>query len=63
VNEFKSRRKFLFETAGGLSGLGLAHLLDQDGLLAAQPNACSGAAMASPLSPRPPHFRRHAPRP
>lgn len=30
---FRSRRKFLFESCGGLSGLGLACLLDQDGLL------------------------------
>jgi hypothetical protein len=30
---FQSRRKFLFESCGGLSGLGLACLLDQDGLL------------------------------
>ncbi len=30
---FQSRRKFLFESCGGLSGLGLACLLNQDGLL------------------------------
>jgi hypothetical protein len=59
---FKSRRKFLFETCGGISGLGLASLLDQEGLLAAQPNACAGAtsAVANPLSPRPPHFASRA---
>ncbi len=33
---FRSRRKFLFETCGGLSGLGLACLLEQDGLLKAE---------------------------
>src|SRR3954471_7574533 len=58
---FKSRRKFLFETCGGISGLGLASLLEQDGLLAAQPNACVGAsAVSSPLSPRKPHFAPRA---
>jgi Protein of unknown function (DUF1501) len=59
---FKSRRKFLFETCGGISGLGLAALLDQDGLLAAQPNSCVGsdAAMQTPLSPKPPHFAARA---
>jgi hypothetical protein len=34
--EFRSRRKFLFETCGGISGLGLAALLNQDGLLGAK---------------------------
>ena len=33
---FTSRRKFLFESCGGLSGLGLACLLQQDGLLKAE---------------------------
>ena len=39
MKEFKSRREFLFESCGGLSGLALAYLLDQDGLLAS--DACS----------------------
>ena len=34
--EFRSRRKFLFESGAGLSGLGLASLLAQDGLLGAE---------------------------
>jgi hypothetical protein len=46
---FQSRRKFLFESCGGLSGLGLACLLDQDGLLKADD---SGA--------RPAHFPARA---
>jgi hypothetical protein len=33
---FRSRRKFLFESCGGLSGLGLACLLEGDGLLKAE---------------------------
>src|SRR5579862_8553595 len=59
---FKSRRKFLFETCGGISGLGLAALLEQDGLLAAQPSACAGsaAALQTPLSPKQPHFAPRA---
>ena len=35
MKRFWSRRDFLFESCGGLSGLALAHLLNQDGLLAA----------------------------
>src|SRR5579862_7180723 len=59
---FKSRRKFLFETCGGISGLGLAALLEQDGLLAAQPSACAGsaAALQTPLSVKKPHFAPRA---
>ncbi len=47
---FRSRRKFLFESCGGLSGLGLACLLDRDGLLKAE---------GSP-SAKPPHFPARA---
>jgi hypothetical protein len=36
---FRSRRQFLFESCGGLSGLGLASLLEQDGLLKAEGTA------------------------
>ena len=62
MKQFKSRRQFLFETAGGISGLGLAYLLNQDGLLAAAPNVCDGkvSRAASPLSPKPPHFTPRA---
>ena len=35
MKRFQSRREFLFESCGGVSGLGLAWLLGQDGLLAA----------------------------
>src|SRR3954447_20541178 len=50
MRRFRSRRDFLFESCGGIAGLGLAALLDQDGLLAAE---CSTAAAASVKKP---HF-------
>jgi hypothetical protein len=56
VKRFRSRRKFLFESCGGISGLGLALLLDQDGLLAAPPVNC---AANSPTA-RKPHFKPRA---
>ena len=58
---FSSRRKFLFETCGGISGLGLAALLEQDGLLAATSGACAeSTSTPNPLSPKPPHFAPRA---
>jgi hypothetical protein len=51
---FRSRRKFLFESCGGLSGLGLACLLDQDGLLKAEGSA------PNPNAARQPHFPARA---
>jgi Protein of unknown function (DUF1501) len=51
---FRSRRKFLFESCGGLSGLGLACLLDQDGLLRADSSA------ANPNAAKKPHFPARA---
>jgi Protein of unknown function (DUF1501) len=51
---FRSRRKFLFESCGGLSGLGLACLLDQDGLLKAESSA------TNPNAARQPHFPARA---
>ncbi|MCS7024691.1 MAG: DUF1501 domain-containing protein [Bryobacteraceae bacterium] len=56
---FVSRRKFLFEAGGGLSGLALAALLDQQGLLAG-PTPCSAPGASSPFSPRKPHFEPRA---
>ncbi|HUS06427.1 MAG TPA: DUF1501 domain-containing protein [Bryobacteraceae bacterium] len=59
MKEFQSRRQFLFESCGGISGLGLAALLQQEGLLAAPSDGCSaGAAATSAL--RPPHFAPRA---
>lgn len=62
---FVSRREFLFEAGGGLSGVALAYLLDQEGLLAAaadvRPECAPGASrIVSPVSPRPPHFNGRA---
>src|SRR5450631_2408676 len=56
MKDFKSRRKFLFESCGGISGLGLSLLLDQDGLLAATPSACADR----PPNARKPHFEPRA---
>ena len=61
MKRFRSRREFLFESGGGISGLALAWLLDQDGLLASDDSACSNApAAANPMAPRKPHFPARA---
>jgi hypothetical protein len=52
---FKSRRDFLFESCGGIAGLGVAALLHADGLLAA---GCATEAGAKP--PVQPHFPARA---
>jgi|RhiMetdeSRZDD1v2_1073273.scaffolds.fasta_scaffold86602_3 hypothetical protein len=62
---FVSRREFLFQAGGGLSGIALAHLLDQEHLLGSEIQLPSGGArMArsslSPVSPRPSHFPARA---
>jgi hypothetical protein len=59
---FVSRRDFLFESGSGISGLALAFLLNQDGLLASGPAACSTAEgfPGSPYLPKPPHFKPRA---
>ncbi|MFN7926190.1 MAG: DUF1501 domain-containing protein [Bryobacteraceae bacterium] len=62
VRGFKSRRDFLFEAGGGLSGLGLASLLGQDNLLASEPGCASGVVTGSPFSPKKPHFAPRAKR-
>lgn len=59
AKRFWSRRDFLFQSGGGISGLGLAWLLEQDGLLASE-GACSGAPDAGPYAPKPPHFQPRA---
>src|ERR1700722_12257308 len=56
---FRSRRDFLFQSCGGVSGLGLAYLLNQEGLLAGE--TCSTASpVASPLVARKPQFEPRA---
>src|SRR5216684_2491390 len=59
MKRFWSRRDFLFESCGGLSGLALAHLLNQDGLLAATVNdaACDSKPVGfNPFAAQKPHF-------
>lgn len=53
VKGFKSRRDFLFESCGGLSGLALASLLQKDNLLASE---CA----ISPVVAKKPHFEPRA---
>lgn len=53
MKRFRSRREFLFESCGGISGLGLVSLLSQDGLLA-EP------ASSGPMAPKPSHFAPRA---
>jgi len=57
MKNFRSRRQFLFECGGGLSGLGLSWLLNQDGLLGASSTACAGNAAGAA---RQPHFAPRA---
>jgi len=62
MKNFWSRRDFLFQSGGGMSGLALAYLLNQDGLLGA-PNegACDAKASGyNPYAPRKPHFAPRA---
>src|SRR5438034_6651694 len=59
-----SRRNMLFQAGGGVSGLALASLLGQDGLLAG-PTGGDQACAATPLrnaagAPRQPHFKPRA---
>jgi len=54
----KSRRDFLFRAGQGFGGLALAHLLNQNGLLAAGCESIAG--VASPFSPKQPHFKPRA---
>ena len=63
---FVSRRNFLFEAGSGISGLALLHLLNEDGLLAAEPADAASACASpqgfsgSPYLPKPPHFKPRA---
>lgn len=56
---FVSRRDLLFRAGEGISGLALAHMLHQDGLLASE-TACDTQGIASPTAPRAPHFKPRA---
>jgi hypothetical protein len=56
-----SRRQFFTSSSSGLGLAALASLLQQDGLLAAGPEA-TAASSANPLAARPPHFAPKAKR-
>ena len=56
---FVSRRDFLFRAGEGISGIALAHMLQQEGLLASE-SACDPEGIASPTAPRDPHFKPRA---
>ena len=63
MKSFWSRRDFLFQSGGGVSGLALAYLLNQEGLLGATPEsgACDAKAVGyNPYAPRKPHFAPRA---
>ncbi|HUQ91396.1 MAG TPA: DUF1501 domain-containing protein [Bryobacteraceae bacterium] len=60
ANRFVSRRNFLFEAGGGLSGLALASLLDQQGLLAGEQACGYGTGLKTPFAPKKPHFTPRA---
>src|ERR1700687_1769228 len=63
MKRFSSRRDFLFQSGGGISGLAMAYLMDQQGLLAAPTNSlgCAGAPVGdNPFAPKQPHFKPRA---
>jgi hypothetical protein len=57
-NTFWSRRRFLFESGGGVAGLALAGLLDREGLLASE--SCLSPVEGNPFAPKPSHFSPRA---
>jgi hypothetical protein len=59
---FWSRREFLWEAGCGISGVALAQMLSQQGLLAADVSeACSATPLgANPYALKPPHFKPRA---
>ena len=66
MKNFWSRRDFLFQSGGGISGVALAYLLNQDRLLAGPASsdsagACGAKAIGvNPYAPKPPHFKPRA---
>src|SRR5262249_6943947 len=56
-----SRRDFLFQSGGGIAGLALASMLNDQKLLAAAGDVCSATPVSgNPLAPKPPHFKARA---
>ena len=63
MKRFWSRRDFLFQSCGGVSGVALAFLLNQDGLLGAPSSeaACDAKPVGfNPYAPKKPHFAPRA---
>src|SRR6266852_928733 len=65
TNSFWSRRDFLFQAGGGLSGVALAWMLDQQRMLAADHSPASGACESkvsgqTPFTTKKPHFAPRA---
>ena len=63
MKNFWSRRDFLFQSGGGIAGVALAALLNQDGLLGAPTAsaACDSKPLGfNPYASRPPHFKPRA---
>lgn len=58
-DRFVSRRDFLFRAGEGISGVALAAMLQQEGLLAAG-GACDAEGVVSPTAPQEPHFKPRA---
>jgi hypothetical protein len=54
----RTRREFLWQSAGGFAGTALTYLLAQDGFFAVRAAAAEpkGPASSNPLTPRKPHF-------
>ena len=60
---FWSRREFLWRAGGGVSGVALAHMLNSQGLLAAEVagDACAAKPLGNnPYALKPPHFKPRA---
>src|SRR6476661_607277 len=62
MKHFWNRRDFLFQSGGGMSGLALAFLLNQDGLLGATPGGACDVKVSgyNPYAPKKPHFAPRA---
>jgi hypothetical protein len=62
MKRYRSRREFLFESCGGIGGLGLAYLLSQEELRAAanESSCMSGSPGNGPATAKKPHFEPRA---
>ena len=62
TRNFWSRREFLFQSGGGISGLALSYLLGRDNLLAtpASDSCAAPPVGGNPYAPKAPHFPQRA---